>query len=84
MKARIFSTLFIVMFIFTFSGAALASDETCAAGGPGASECQFERSLTILGIPIIDQTGPSVTCTGDTYACCGPNTAVCIPNGGVL
>jgi hypothetical protein len=84
MKKRAFSILFIVMVMITTVGIGLSVGQTCQSGGPGASECQYERTLTILGIPIIDQKGPKVVCRLGTYACCGPSTAVCISDNGDL
>lgn len=80
MKRKILSTFFAVALMISFSGTGLLATETCQAGGPGSSECQWENTFSIFGIPIIDQTGPSVTCQDGYYACCGPSTATCVSN----
>ena len=57
----------------------LAENEgsNCHSGGPGASACNTEAGVTILGIEI--KVGCSVTCNAGYYACCGLK-CVCVRN----
>lgn len=77
-------SLIMIGCIALFIGATLPTsglaNEDCPAGGPGALSCQWESTFNILGIPIIDQTGPSVECQAGYYACCSATSAECIPN----
>lgn len=51
----------------------------CTSGGPGASQCEAEKYVTIGGLWVGDGCG--ISCGGNTYACCtngnGFRAAVC-------